>query len=629
MGRFERIHPHASQHVFDKTDQLPPATGILRLYVDGTLGNDAASGTSWATAWKTADKLLVSLAAILFVEPNGLVIETFCRNTIAASDVFAGIRVVGTSRYYIGQHVDDFEVVRSGAVTAVGGEAPVPKHGLERLTVNVAGLDGTEVGCTLVVLDPVTGTNRGTSTILRVDSVNGYLWTSQLCGEYPVWVAASPANVSIRRPSAYITGGLVVNQQTVVSAEFPAACPYSTSAFIGLRSGGRMEFCGSGIAAIACYARNLALVWKNISWQEGHLQLSGYLRWGTAYGLPDTVATDFGLIGGPTPIQLNCVGNAGANEYIRTGSDVAIQGGYRSTSITLDGNGGYGDTSRFYSPTIYAASRNWIGCSNYMLSGTSSSSAHTATLGGLIKGNKFSLVIVPAAGIPAIYEATRRGFIRVSDANVEGNNTGANANRYVGWTQTDGMISFDGAVSEDLKAKTSCWRIDGGRIEFGSTWTCGSSEGAAADCYVGPDGTVSFGGTVTKSATNPAGGGTAKPFLQVARGGRAVQVTGGNFTLPAGSGDYPTDYGADGAIVAKGGLPDLRLGNLTGGTGATTGIGCTVKNGARLAHNGAGLSGVAPLDLGGLPAPIPWPAAAQTDAGAVIPQDCIVIPNVP
>ncbi len=497
-----RFHPHGVQHTFNRSDQLPPATGTLRLYVDGTAGNDAAAGTSWATAWRTAGRFFDAVNALLFVEPNGLTIEGFARGTIAAATLFAKVALHGNSRFYFGQHIDDMTSIRNGTIAAVGGEAPVPDHGMERFTLSVAPA-ATDVGRILLLTDPVSGTNRGTCTINRVDTVNNYVWVSQLIGEFPAWVAASPANFDILEPGAYVDGGLMVHLETTVGDGLSTLAS-RPSVLIGIRTANRCHVFGDGVALVGCLIQSTALAWNLLTFQSGRMQYSGYGRYGAAgqYVFPDAIAQDYGIIGGATPVDQNTLGNGADSLYARTGSDVSCFGGYFVTSLSMDRNGSYCTAQRFHAGTVYVASQNWCDATNYTATGTATGFANQATLGGMLKPSRFSLVNVPTTGISAIFCATRRGFIRVSDAFVEGDNTGTSADRYGALAQTDGMILFEGAVDDNFKAKTNRFRADGGRIAFGSTLAMASSEGSGADIYVGPGSVLDLANNVTKSAVN-------------------------------------------------------------------------------------------------------------------------------
>jgi len=483
--------------------RIPPYDGTLRLYVDGTNGNDANSGVDgWGNAWKTMAKLRDALTAILCIEPNGLLIEAFLRNAFVAQDLWARIECSGTSRFYIGQHLDDFTVLRTGTVAAVGGEAGPPKHGLERLTLNVAPpLTGTEVGRTLLLTDPVSGTHRGSSTIWRVDTVNQQVWVSQLIGEYPAWVAASPAIAKVIEPSAYVDGQIVVHTAGVVAEQPWIGSTFQTSALIGLRSAGRIEIYGSCITLAGCLAQSTGGTWNRIIVQQGRKQNIGYRRYNASYVIPDAVAVDYGIIGG-TPIPNECLGNGADEVRGWTAGDMNIFGGYFKTSISQDRQGSNISASRFYTPVLYCAGHNWIDATNYALSGTATGAAHDAQFGAWIKGSKFTLLDVPATGIPAIYHSHRGGGIRIGASDIEGENTGTSWNRYGFWVQRDGIILAEGGIPDTIKAKTTCLYMDGGVFEASTACTFAASFGAGPDIWAGPGTEILFVDNVTKSAVN-------------------------------------------------------------------------------------------------------------------------------
>lgn len=170
------------------------------------------------------------------------------------------------------------------------------------------------------------------------------------------------------------------------------------------------------------------------------------------------------------------------------------------------------------------------------------------------------------------------------------------------------------------------WYIEDGEAEFSAALTIAARKGDGPDIYAGPNSKVHFGGNVTKSATNPAGGGTAQPVLRCRCGAKVTQAAGSSFTLPAGSGNNATDYGASGAIDIET-CCDVALGLLAGGNAIATNTAVRVKKASRLAHAGAAPTwGAAALDQGGNAAAA-MPAAVTSDMAAGVPEDCWVLPG--
>ena len=447
--------------------RIPPYDGTLRLYVDGTAGNDNASGQGgWANAWQTAAKLETAIASILFIEPIGLLLEVFLRGTFTAQDLRIFASVASTSRVYIGQHVDDFTQVRIGTVFAVGGEAPAPKHGMERLTLNGCTLNGTELGMTLLLTDPVTGTNRGTATIVRIDTVNPgggkqYVWVSLAIGGFPTWVAASPANVTVRVPSAYVPGVVTFGVESdYVYSGANATTLYSNSWLIGVRCDS-MELRGkSGVAA--CYVRSVGGTWGTItsigmvfgSW-------SRYVSGGQSMSMPDSVAQDYGLIGGPTPIAYNTVGNAANGWDVMSDLAYAI-GGYYDGELASQWTGANANIQYASFARMSAYTECWANVYHGICRCTTTNGIY-ATLGATSKVQYLSFLDLPANGCAAAFSVTRSGKIRVANASVEGNITGAGACDLF-LSQSRGVIQIEAALLDGLKAKTRQFVCDGGDI---------------------------------------------------------------------------------------------------------------------------------------------------------------------
>ncbi|MBU2649277.1 hypothetical protein KKI24_31510, partial [bacterium] len=101
------------------TSRQQPQSGTLRLYVHGTSGDDAASGTSWATAWKTYAKLERELAVILSVNPTALTVIVYLRGDFSAQDLRLVGTLHGSTRVHVVHHMDDWTTVKSGTAATV------------------------------------------------------------------------------------------------------------------------------------------------------------------------------------------------------------------------------------------------------------------------------------------------------------------------------------------------------------------------------------------------------------------------------------------------------------------------------------------------------------------------------
>jgi hypothetical protein len=227
--------------------------------------------------------------------------------------------------------------------------------------------------------------------------------------------------------------------------------------------------------------------------------------------------------------------------------------------------------------------------------------------------------------IKGLIDVRKGGYCQIAST-VSGINTGTAGSGLVAIKAEPGAsVQFDTGPNAALDGKHGFMNAVDAQVVFLADVTRSvAALNGGPELYI-EGGEIYFAGHWVKTGA-PSG----VPVLVAARNAKVTQATTKNFTLPAGSGNNVNDYGADGPIVAKDGLADLRLGNFTGCQAGTTGPGATLRNGARLVHAGVGLqgSGVSgPLVLGGLPAG-PWPAAALTDAGAVVPEGCICIPGV-
>jgi len=491
----ERFHPHAQQHVFPASDQLPPLSGTLRLYVDGTAGSDAASGQGgWGNAWRTWARTYRAACAILFVEPSNLTLILYVRGAFAES-ICGTFECYGSTRVHVVHHVDDWDTIRTGAVSAVGGEAPAPKHGLERITFAAGiALDGTEFGMLLVLDDPVSG-SRATCTVLRVDVANRYVWTTQLIGEFPAWVAASPANATIRRPSFYTTAdiGLTFVENTV--ADTPLA-----NTVVGLRAGGSVNIAGGQLMVAGLYCRATSGTWKTFRyWCSGFTPYVCYYRQGGII-LSDALATEFGLITGPTPTTYNVVGNACGGFYPELGSRIYFAG---YCDVTVDNSFGASiSVARSSVQAVYTGGA-YSTLTNNIYRGHSTYGCIYCNT-GLVKASKFSCLDLPAAGVPALIATEGcASKIDVTDANIEGNNTGTGADRKMAWSRA-GQIIFRSGIPVELKAKhRQVVAEENGNIECRGAVVFGSNEGGGPDVYVGPAGaSVGFQDNFTKSAVN-------------------------------------------------------------------------------------------------------------------------------
>lgn len=597
--------------------QLQPYDTTVRYYVDGTNGLDGALGTSWATAWKTYAELERRLASVLAVNPTNLTIIVYVRGDFTGQDLLLTAMLHGSSRLHVVHHIDDWTEAKVGTVATVA--ATTYQHGLREATFNGLALDATDEG-RLLVVDDGTG-QRVVYQILRVWN-NGGTMTATLSTSSapPAWVTGGTA--SIREPS-------MVSGRVVHCALFTARRETTTDilpffVFGVAASGYEVEtnvdtpvvpWVPTGAPAYLNGMRVFSgKVWTGLSTFNGsYMENALYVEYGFIGTNTDTGRIG-GLLRGTNAVRVE----AGAQADFRgvfIGNMFSYGGGGSigpasvSGVVDVEGNGGQ-----------WAVSRSMLARSTALTSGCVSARSN-----GYVSIATTSFLDLNAAGVVGgLFYSYRFGKIRVQST-VDGNNTGTAGSGLVVANCADGEIMFDGNPSVNLKGKHGFLNQTDGRVRLQGNYSQGALEGGGPDLSVF-GGWLNITGNVTKSATNPSGGGTAQPVLQCRRGAKVTQAAGSSFTLPAGSGNNATDYGANGAIDIET-LCDVALGTLAGGNAIATNTAVRVKKASRLAHAGAAPTwGAAALDQGGNAAD-EMPAAVKSDMAAGVPEDCWVLPG--
>lgn len=593
-----------------------PATGTLRLYVDGTNGNDMASGTSRATAWKTAAKLEKEIGAILLPAPTQLRIIAYVRGAFANEKLKLAATLNGETRVHVVHHWDDMTAVSTGTVNT--SAASTLAHGLREMTFNgpwvPAAADlGRWMRFTI-------GTNAIVYQVLRVNG--GTVTISEANATVPAWLVGGGAvAVEVREPS--MTGLTYYASALVMADGFDSAfTPYEACCTIGISTTvAQFTECSAAVMAIWATGSGTPITLRSCAFVNGYLD---------RLYIPLALLQEWKLIGTNTaeaPSAGNCTPNAGMRmEGLCSGQ---LQGYFKGEVLGL--RGGRSVVQKSSVASVDHQSGTSITLTNQIVRG--------GTLYGVRVGHntesvigKTSFLDLPAAGCTSGLLWVKRNSNMRLDASIDGVNDGTTATGLYGIVVDENGNVQETVAHNGLGGRDGYLRvIDGAAETAGGARPAQGSNGKAGgpDIYVGSLGTLYIQGNLTKSALNTSIAGAAgRPLLEVARGGRVSQLAAYAFTPLTPTADWNTDYGADGAISIHENS-DVTLGTLTGGAAGTTGTGCKIKNGSRLVHKGAaGLLGAAPLDLGGLPAPIAWPAAALTDAGAVTPQACLVIPGV-
>jgi len=588
-------------------------TNIRRYYVDGTLGDDANDGSSWAAAWKTLAHVQAQVEGILASNPGNLRIDIYVRGTFANEDLILAGALAGSTTVNVIHHVDDWTIVATGTVNTVAATALA--HGMRELTFNGWVPAAADEGRWLVF---TLGTNRIVYQALRVSGGTVTISTASV----PAWlVGGGTVSVSIREPSVSGIQNLRYGYQRGQSWNTAFAWPANVVLGITCERFSAVQTNGLrfSVKATGTLPIRVSHCWEVRSCIESD-----------NFYVSRVLAAEFGLLGSP-----------GTSETCRCGSwttDVTANGSLRAEASNYVFFGGFfaNIVHCVMNPlSIYIQYCCTIGViceylgtshlSNLIVkcSGTTAVRFYRGAVGSV---SKLSFLDVSAAGIASgLIWVDTLGMLQLASATIDGNNTGTGTNLYGCKVEKGGRLQMD-ACPTSLKGDDGDWYIEDGEAEFSAALTIAARKGDGPDIYVGPNAKVHFGGAVTKSATNPSEGGTAAPVLRARRGARITQAAGSAFTLPAGSGNNATDYGANGAIDIETDC-HVSLGTMAGGNAAATGTAVRVKRGSQLAHAGAAPTwGAAALVLGGSAAQA-MPANATSDLAAGTPENCWVLPG--
>jgi len=588
------------------TSAQQPPTGIVRRYLDGTAGNDNNDGGAWVTAWATPSYAAERIAQIAQLSPTELDLVLYVRGAFTEDMVFTD-ELRGLSRFYIVHPRDQWTLTQTTTIAAIGGEAPVPEHDMERLTLANA-VNATELGKTYEITD---GVNSITGTIVRVDPNGPYVWTAQSRGDFAsaAWIAASVPNTIFRvlEPSMRTDFAVVLKQNTTSPLTNPARAVYGPKCWIiGVRSPSIYTF-GFDVHTCACYAATTAGAWGSITMGGAGSQAS-WLRQtfpGNPTALDDTLAQEFGLFAGTPTVPMN-VGNGAGYGFVIGGAPwtTSFTGYYDIVLQAFDGGRIQGYNVNV--ATIVSAVGSYASAIGIISRGFANFYPDIyASSNSLIQVNNITHIDNGVPTNQALFYADEGGIVDVYGADFEVDPACAAANvPDYGAYANGGRIVFQSNVGENFKFRTTQFYVDrGGEIHVPS----GTITMTTARQGVGPDFDIRHGqmiviGGVTKTAVNTA----ASTCLAVGPHAKFYQFNG-NFSLPAGTADWPTDYGATGAIWGRDGS-EIKLDTVSGGGPATTGVGVYLKRRAGLIYFAGSLSGVAPLVVGALAAQ-PWVAA--------------------
>jgi len=685
--------------------QMAPQSGVLRLCVDGTSGNNANTGImpttpdvpgAWANAWKTLAYAQAAIEQILIANPDNLRVDLYHRGAFSNETFILTGTLAGSTTVNFIHPVSEWTVEKTGTMTSVATTATA--CALKEFTLAGIALVSGDVGKWLFIEDGAG--KRWPTQILRV--VSG---TVALTGAtaVPTWISgAAPGALTVKTRVMSVTGILAV--QTMLATPFlnyissmlvTACASWSDAGSQGLTA--LLQSVGG-----SCYLGGMRVSMVGI----------------TSFFVSTAALVDYGFLGTNTADSFY-LGSRHTGTYNPT-FDGTVDVNFVGLMGTNSLHGGARNVGLSVNRSAILGTGNLVSTLQLLIINSICNGQVSVSRDCYLDISKFSYLDVPAAGVSGGLLYIQRGGRCSSASTIDGINDGTGTQLYGikvdkgGFLEADDYSGF--GYPATLTGKHGNLHVEsGGSVEIAADVSFGASLGGGPDVYFGPDSQIALGGNFTKSAVNssvasqsgadgqitaasnrftsataaftsahvgrsikisgavnPANNnvflitafvgvndvtleagpayvnegpgltwglvGTPAPIIEAAVGAKITQTAGKTFTvkcpeLGAVSGLqewYRYGYGSLGWANVHAGS-NVVLGTLaeTGGLATATGTAATVKNGSSLLHaGGAVILGVAPLDLGGLPAPIPWPAAAQTDQGAVTPQGCLVIPGV-
>jgi hypothetical protein len=576
--------------------------------VDAATGSNAASGRGgWGNAWKTAARLVEGLRELFVFSPFDYSVYVHARGNFGAADhLRIAMTVPKGSSVTIGCDADDCATVGSGTVTAVA--TSTLESALCEVDFSGGGvvLTGVAEEGLLVQFDDGAGGHKGTFQINYADPATDKALLELKGSSKPAWlVGGGTVNARILTTAAIFEGEIDLSVQ---------AEKYGAFNLLHVRTYVDATISGSRGVGVAVDARNAAGTRKAITFNT-----SSECHYFTSFYVPVAILEAFGYIGAGGVAADFAFGSNGSTWTANT-----CYGCYQMGRFTAIYLGGYYNVA-FYCATQQLVHRYGKSQVTYCLFYPVGTASPLLCDSGLASFKACNVLRVPAAGFVGALVRAEGGRIQLDD--VEGENTGTGGSGLYGVTALPGaVVEVDSVTVTKLKAKHGAFRNAGGKIRFTENSAIGSTAGGGPDVYQ-EGGELQFDGNFNKTAVNTAGGGAANKFVDSVNG-RISQAAGKTMTVatpPGAPGDWPTEYGAGGAIRLR--QTQARLGALTGGAAGTTGVGCTVDDASSLVHEGAGLLGAGPLSLGGSGAGA-WPGAGTTatDVGAGNPQLCVVRP---
>ena len=599
---FKRVGPVLTEFADgDTVDScLTPAAGVKAVYTDAATGDDAKSGSDWANAWKTHGRLVRGVSNLLQALPNGLEIRSFLRGSFGSSDhLYLNGLVTGSSTVALGCTYADSAVVATGTVFSI--VVDTAKHGLVKAVLVGVSLGAADKG-RWIRFDDGVGGHVANYQIVRVGS--GTVWICDTT--IPGWLAAG-ANVNVFE-SGWIIQGQVGITGTGIGYSGPGS--YRPVAVFNARCYQTPFLNGSRGVVLAVDCRNVGGTNQPIYTIGCDHTRYLHCASSTSGSIPPAAAIAYGLTNAATYVV-----KAGVRA-----SAWYVQGGYQSTLVAALTDSAW--TEAGSATWWYSAADNWYGygADKLMVKNCIASGVVTTpfeiTSTGFAGIENVSILDLPAAGCARLFSAHANAVMNITNAECD-NTAGSGSSLRSFFASRGGRIEIlDGSLATCKSKHGQIFEDDGTVRVIGAT-TLGALPGGGPDIEGANGGEIRFEADFVKSAVNTA----ASKILKLSYGTKMEQDAAKVFTLPAGSGNHTTDYGAEGAIEIMD--AEARLGPLTGGQGGSTGVACTLRHGGRLTHAGAGVSGTAPLKLGASAASA-WPTAPDSELS----EDCSISPGV-
>ena len=619
-----------------------PLSSIYNLYADGTAGNDANNGGSWAQAFRTTSKLLSAIRSALITLPTDVQILGHIRHAFANQDLIFNLPTTGMSRVNIVHDVSEMTEAQVLAVLATGGDAH--EHGMERVQVDA--VPNVQVGTYVGRTVQFEGTGAGAgetfcATCVRQDVAgpNFYIWVTVNQGSLPAWVAAGVCNVNVLLPDTFIDGTCMmmgigaplpfVAMQRAVAPDWRDICSYAVN--IRARN---FVMMGSLVGLAGCLASSDGAAYDGDIYGGQAAALATYWRStaGSAdFGMTDVIAQAIGLWAGTTPPANNTwtfgntcriVSSQAAQYIVWSGyadSQVRLQGGgnmicWNSASPRFDA--GVGATTG--GPTSLDGGQ-MIVQRAIVVGNANGPQGLGAYGGGVLKFDRVTLDN-DLAITPIFIASEFAGYVESMQGHIDQYDGVAHANAPATIALAHGgTIKFRDSYPDALIGATNQMVVEaGGWIHCQSDHQANAIDLVTARPGGGTDILVSCGkmtvrGDIQKTVPN----GQASGFIEVGTGSQLVQESG-NLDHGVAPADWAAAYGAGRLIYVHDG-GQAHFGQVAdGGVGVGASVAVEIRRHSLLTFTagGLGLTGAGPVQVGAAAAPIAWPAAWSSDDAA-------------